>query len=324
MPSSPTANPRSGAKPRIFFWGTPEFAVPSLRALIDGGHAPVLVVTQPDKPVGRHATMTEPPVKQVAREYRLPVFQPKNLKSDEALETLQHSRADMYIVCAYGTILPQRFLSPPKFGAVNVHASLLPALRGASPIQQAILDGLTETGVTIMLMDECMDHGPILAQEATPLNGTETITQLQHALAQMGASLLMRTLARYLQGSIRPHPQEHAKATTTPLLTKESGKIDWTQPARHVERMIRAYSPWPGVWTAWNGKRLKLIAVRVVPNDNAKKGLPGTVLVQGNSLFIHTGSGMVSVDTLQPESRPVMPVGSFIRGYPGVAGARLP
>lgn len=321
MPSSPTAANRLKGQPRIVFWGTPAFAVPALETLGTHGWHPLLVVTQPDRTVGRERSPSPPPVKIAALAHRLPVTQPETVADETFISTLEALRPDVFIVCAYGMLFPPALLRLPRFGAVNLHASLLPALRGASPIHFAILEGCRKTGVTLMLMDERLDHGPVLAQRSLPLVGTETTASLSASLATVGAELLCDALPRYLAGHLTPKPQDDRNATFAPLLRKTSGTVHWLQEAARIERMIRALNPWPGVWTAWRGKRLKLLKGSVVPSDGSE---PGTVFSHAHgAAAVACGVGALALDRLQVENRPAHPGAEFIRGYPSFIGSRL-
>lgn len=298
---------------RILFFGTPEFAVPSLKQLHADGHEIIGVVTQPDKPVGRKQLPTPPPIKLVAQELGIPVYQPTSLKNEEAKQKLTGLKPDIVVVVAYGKIIPPWLLALPKHGCVNVHPSLLPKYRGASPIPAPIVYGDRETGVTIMLMDELLDHGPILAQEKITLDGTETGETLSKKLSELGAELLSKTLKGLERGSIHPEEQDHSAATSTEILTRDHGKIDWTKPAIEVERMIRAYTPWPGAWTTIDGKRLKVIAARIYDGQNMD--VCGTIWkTENGELAAATKTSGLALVTVQSEGGKVMTGEDFARG----------
>lgn len=321
MPFSLTVANHLERKPRIVFWGTPAFAVPALEALVTQGWHPLLVVTQPDRTVGREHSPSPSSVKIAALAHQLPITQPETVTDATFISTLEGLQPDVFVVSAYGAILPAVLLRLPRFGAVNLHASLLPLLRGAAPIHYAILEGYRETGVTLMLMDERMDHGPVLAQRSLSLISTETTASLSAKLATLGAELLRDALPRYLAGHRTPKPQDDRRATFAPLLRKTTGTVDWRQEAARIERMIRALNPWPGVWTTWRGKRLKLLKGSVVPPDGSE---PGTVFRHAEeTIAVTCGKGALTLDRLQLQSRPAQSSAQFIRGYPAFVGSRL-
>lgn len=303
---------------RIVFMGTPEFAVPALRRLIER-YEVIGVVTQPDRPAGRNRRLQESPVKQVAVAAGIPVFQPEKLRRPEAIERLREWPADVYVVAAFGQILPQEVLDIPPFGSLNIHASLLPRWRGAAPINAAILAGDRKTGITIMKMDAGLDTGPILTQRAIPIAGDETAQTLHDKLAELGGDLLIDTLPGYLSGEIVPQPQDDSRATFAPRLKKEEGRIDWTKSAVEIERMVRAFTPWPGTFTSWNGRQLKILAGRVLEGTAA----PGVVVARDGSAAIGTGSGLFAPDRVQLEGKSATAIEDFLRGYPDFYNASL-
>ena len=311
---------RCPAGARIVLMGSPEFAVPSLRALA-GRFNVVAVVTQPDRPAGRGRQVSQPPVKQAALELGLLVWQPESLRCAEAMEHLRSLQPDCVIVAAYGEILRPRVLALAPKGFVNVHASLLPKYRGASPIAAAILAGDTETGVTIMLLDAGTDTGPILAQEHLPILPDDTRGYLEAKLADLGARLLLCTLPAYLEGAIEPKPQNESQATVTQPLKREDGAIDWSQPAAHIERQCRAMDPWPGAYTRWQGKLIKVWRGEVAPTSIP--AAPGKVLTASGGPTVATGEGLLRLVRIQPEGRPPMPGEDFTRGRPRLIGAVL-
>jgi len=253
-------SPRLRVKPftyRIVFCGTAPFAVPSLRALHSARHDIALVVTQPDRPANRGLRLTAPAVKVVAEELRLPVYQPARIRDDDAIGRLDALAPDLLVVVAYGQIIPRAILDIPRLGAVNVHASLLPRWRGAAPVARAILAGDHETGVTIMRMDEQLDHGPILAVQPTPIDPGEDASALTERLAQMGASLLVETLANW--DELRVTGQDHSLATLAPKLKREEGELEWSTPAGEIDRRVRALQPWPGVTLPTPRGRVKVV-----------------------------------------------------------------
>lgn len=311
---------------RIIFMGTPDFAAPTLRALLaaapEHNWQVVAVATQPDRPAGRSKQPVSSPVKHVAQAAGVPVLQPASLRKEPAtIETIRQLAPDLIVVAAYGLILPKQVLEIPTFGCINVHASLLPAYRGASPITAAILDGLTETGVTIMLMDEGMDTGPVLRQAVQPIQPTDTTATLSARLADQGAALLVSTLIDWRRGNIAPVPQSGLPATpsTCRLLKKEDGRIDWTQPAARIERMTRAYTPWPSAYTLWKGEPFKIIEATVVAGDAA----PGHVIHTPEGVAVGTGAGLLCLRTVQPAGKRSLDVRSFLNGAPDFVGARL-
>lgn len=249
-------------KLKIVFAGTPDFGATILEKLIQSEYAPALVITAPDKPVGRKQILTPPPVKVLAQKNKIAVIQPEKIRNLE-LE-IRNLRPDLIILAAYGKILSKHILDIPRYGSLNVHPSLLPKFRGPSPIQSAILSGDKKTGVTIMLMNEKLDEGDIVSFQDYPLSGSETYETLHNALAETGADLLIKTMPDWISGKIKAVPQDNTKATYTKILKKEDGKIDWSKPANFIERQIRAYNPWPGTFDVYNEKILKILKAEVV------------------------------------------------------------
>ncbi len=316
-----------GAMARVVFMGTPEFALPALERLAAGPDPVVAVYTQPDRPAGRGRLVAQPPVKRWALAHAIPVFAPASFRRPEAVEELRALRPDVVVVAAYGKLLPQTVLDVPPKGTLNIHPSLLPRYRGASPVAAAILAGDRLTGVTIILLDAGMDSGPILAQREEPVAPGDTTESLTRRLAAAGAGLLMETLPRWLAGALRPVPQDHAKATLCPRIAKEDGEIDWGRSAEEIERRIRAFYPWPGSSTCWRGMGLKLVRGRPLATDG---GPPGTVYLvdaeagKGKALAIACGRGTLLVEELQPEGKRVMKAQEFLAGYRAMVGERLP
>lgn len=305
---------------RVVFMGSPEFALPTLSALIEH-HNVVGVCTQPDRPAGRGRRPTPPPVKQLAVEHDLPLAQPESLKSDSALTTLRDWKSDVIVVAAYGQILPPSVLDLPPLGCINVHASLLPRWRGAAPVQAAILSGDEATGVTIMKMDPGLDTGPILAQESTPIQSDDTGGELAQRLAQLGADLLIRTLPQYAAGEIEPQPQDDSLATKAPLLRKRDGLLDFQEPAPKLERKIRAYHPWPGTHFYWQDQR---IAVHQASVHEHQDHLPaGTAFEIGGTPAVETGSDALILEQIQPAGKRSMSGRSFLNGAQDFPGSRL-
>lgn len=257
---------------RVLFMGSPEFAVPSLRALVAAGYNLVGVVTQPDRPSGRGGKMTPSPVKVAAEELRIPVFQPEELRSDEAFSRLQAFAPDLVVVAAYGKILSRRVLQLPSHGAVNVHASLLPRWRGASPINAAILAGDAETGVSIMEMVQKMDAGPVLVREAVTISSDATTGTLEPVLADLGARTLVEVLPAWLSGKLHAEPQDEARVTFCSLIKKQDGFLAATMTAAEAERAVRAFDPWPGAFVLYRGDRLAIWRARVLPAAEVEPG----------------------------------------------------
>lgn len=296
---------------RVLFYGTPDFAVPSLRALIGEGFDVVGVVTRPDKPTGRHRSTASPsPVKVAALAEDLPVFQPETPSTDAFLETVRDLTPDCGAVIAYGHILPERLLGVPRLGHVNVHASLLPHLRGAAPIERAILEGWTETGITIIRMDAGLDTGPILHQVTTPILLDETGGELRVRLSELGALGLVEALTLLDEGSGAATPQDHAHASFAPKLNPEEERLHWARGATDVARQIRAFDPKPGAWCEARGAPLKLFGARVSPAS----GRPGEVLAAGEALVIACGEGAVEVADVQPAGKARMTAQAFVNG----------
>jgi len=293
--------------------GSPDFAVPALRALAAARYPIVGVITQPDRPAGRGNVLTPPPVKVAALELGLDVYQPEKLRAPEAMQRLRDWNPGLIVVAAFGQILRPEVLTLPQHGCVNIHASLLPRHRGAAPIQAAILAGDKETGITIMLMDEGIDTGPILAQRSIEILPTETGGSLFEKLAVMGGELLLETLPRYLNGEIRPQPQPAEGATYAPMLKKEDGLLDFTRPAAELERKIRAFQPWPGAFMRWQGGPLKIHRAHVADRETGRQGAGTLVIVEGLPAVV-TGDGLLVFDELQPPGKAKMPGKAFLAG----------
>jgi len=298
---------------RIVFFGTPEFAVPSLRSLLASSDTLVVgVVCQPDKPAGRGQRLSAPAVKREALAADVPVMQPEKLRTPDFASLLRPLLPELIVVAAYGKILPAALLELPRHGCINVHASLLPKFRGAAPIQWAILRGETQTGVTIMQMNERMDAGDILLQRETALGSAETYGELQARLAQLGADALREALAHMQAGTLRRRPQAEAEVTLAPMVNKADGRIDWTQPAVQIGRLVRAFNPWPSAFTFVDGKLLKIHRAHAI--EAATPGAPGVVTATADGIAVATGQGMLRLDELQLEGRKRMPAAEFGRG----------
>ncbi len=306
------------AKPRIVFMGTPAFAVPSLLACFDVGEV-VAVVTQPDKPKGRGQQLSMPPVKEAALARGLPVLQPPKIRNTPFASELAALAPDVCVVTAYGKILPPDVLAVPPKGCVNVHASLLPRFRGAAPIQWAIAHGDAETGVCLMVMDVGMDTGPVLARRVTPIGAEETSSALHDRLSALGGDLLREDLPRYLRGELAPVAQPSEGAVAAPLIDKEDGRLDFARPAVELERRIRAFTPWPGAFTRFDGALLKVSRAGV----GQGKGAPGEVVAaSGDALEVACGEGSLVLLEVQPEGKRRMTAGQFLQGHPVSVGAR--
>ncbi len=316
---------------RIIFFGSPTEAADSLKSLIDAGQDIVAVYSQPDRRAGRGRIKSPTPVKEFAEAGGLPVFTPKSLRNnEEELSRLAAANADVFVVVAYGRILPPEVLQIPPMGVVNVHPSLLPKHRGPSPVVTAVLDGASETGVTVMLLDEGMDTGPILAQSApVPLDGSERAEELQAALFKEGATMLPGVLEGLQDGSITPIAQDDSMATVTRLLERSDGEIDWALPAVRIDRMVRAYDPWPGTFTSWDGRGIKILDVAVLDESIAGAsgvtgaGGTGVTSVLEGRLIVATGSGAIEIKRLQLEGRQATAAADFLRGQPEFDGATL-
>ena len=303
---------------RIVFMGTPDFAVPCLQRLLEDGHEVPAVFTQPDKPVGRHAVLTPPPVKQLALSHGIPVYQPTKMRDGTAAALLRELAPDCLVVVAYGRILPQEILDVPPRGCVNIHGSLLPRYRGAAPIQWSVIRGETVTGVTSMFMDAGMDTGDIIDTLTTPIGENETAGELFERLAPLGARLLSTTLAAIADGTVTRRPQNDAEATMAPMLEKAMGRLDLTRPARELHNQVRGMNPWPGAFCTVGGKTLKIHETRVA----AGSGAPGTLLC-ADPVTVACGEGGLQLVTVQPEGKPRMAAEAWLRGARLPQGARL-
>ncbi len=308
---------------KIVFMGTPEFAVPSLKALVGAGHEICGVFTQPDKPKNRGMKLQEPPVKEYALSIGLPVFQPAKVRDGEALGILQALNPDLIAVAAYGKILPVDILALPRLGCVNVHSSLLPKYRGAAPINWAILNGEDETGVTIMYMAEGMDTGDILTQAKTPIGLNENAAQLFVRLADIGAGLLVETVAALEAGKVSPVPQDSARASYAPMLSKEQSPLDWTRSARQLHNHVRGLYPWPSALMVLDGIRCKVLQTALAGESGGKT--PGTVLqADKQGLRVACGDGQaLDILELQPNGKKAMSSPAFLLGHPISLGTIL-
>lgn len=306
---------------KIIFMGTPDFAVGTLRSLAEAGHEITLVVSQPDKPKGRGHAMVPTPVKVVAEELGIPVFQPVKIR--EAKDVLEKTEADVCVVAAFGQIIPASILHMKKYGCINVHASLLPKYRGAAPIQWAVIDGEKESGVTIMQMDEGLDTGDMLAKAIVALDEKETGGSLFDKLSEAGGRLCVETLAKLEKGEITPEKQGESPTAYASMLDKKMGNIDWNKSAVVIERLVRGLNPWPSAYTHLDGKTLKIWACDVLP-QSASKGESGEILeVTKDAIHVQTGDGILVLREIQLAGKARMDAGAFLRGYKVVPGTVL-
>jgi len=319
----------------IIFMGTPEFGAIILEELIKAGYKPILVVTASDKPVGRKQILTPPPVKVLAEKYGIEICQPEKIESCKL--KIENCKPDLIIVAAYGQILPKEILEIPKNGLLNVHPSLLPKYRGPTPIQTAILNGDKKTGVTIILMDEKIDHGPIINQRALEIEKNETATTLQNKLAEFGASLLLETIQKWQKGMLKTYPQDETKATYTKILTREDGRVNWKKTAQALEKEVRAYTLWPESFTSWERRgglifRIKILKTRIQKSTGGISYPIGKTLVVpqneigvqcGGGFFPERGEDFLVIERLKMEGGGEMGSEEFLRGHPEFIGTIL-
>lgn len=320
---------------KVVFMGTPDFSVDALEAILTAGHQVPAVVTQPDKPKGRGRGVQVTPVKACAQAHGIPVFQPVKVREKEAVEVLRSYHADVFVVAAFGQILSEEILTMPRYGCVNIHASLLPKYRGAGPIQWAIINGEEKTGVTIMQMDKGLDTGDMLLKEEVVIDPKETGDSLHDKLAAVGAGLIVEALARLERGELVPEKQTEEETCYAKRLQKSMGRIDWQQSAGKLDCLIRGLISWPGAYTVLRGKNLKIWEVEAVagpgsaPEDSAARPdpdavLPGTVVaVTREAFYVKTGEGLLKILAVQPEGKKRMPVKEFLLGYQVKAGEQL-
>jgi methionyl-tRNA formyltransferase len=310
---------------RIVFWGTSSFAVPSLRALLGEAFDVVGVVTQPDRPVGRsRSTLVPPPVKSAALDEELPLFQPESPADESFLTELHALEPELSVVVSYGHILRSSLIALPTLGTINLHASLLPALRGAAPIQGAVREGLAETGVTVMRMVQALDAGPVMLQSRTPIARDETAGELEARLSELGALALVEALTLMSLGKLVEIPQEDAKATYAPKLVREMARIDWSAPAEIVARTIRAYDPKPGAFTTHRGGEIKLFGAAAVTEADHGRNAPGTVVtIDSHGMLVACGTGTVLITCAQPAGRTRVDPEEWMRGRGIDVGERL-
>ena len=310
---------------KVVFFGTPDFAVPTLERLVASDHEVVLVVSRPDRPVGRKQVLTAPPVIEVARDHHIEYIQPPKLKSKGVGPVLSDCGADVAVVVAYGKLIPAALLEVPAHGFVNLHPSLLPRHRGPSPIQWSLVCGDRATGVTTMLLDEGMDTGPILLQQRVPIEDGETAEMLAPRLADLGADLIVRTLDELEAGTANPRPQPSDGVNTTPMLRRNFAKVDWSMPARQLVNRLRGFTPWPGLYTKFRGGRLKIFGLEEVKPPPQGEEDHGTVLdASEDGIVVRAGRGSaVKITEVQREGRRRMPVDAFLIGERVTRGETL-
>lgn len=299
---------------RVIFMGTPDFAVPCLKALLDNNFEIVCVITQPDRPKGRGNKLTPPPVKEMALQYGLEVFQPEKVRTTEAVEKILSYKPDIIVVVAFGQLLPLSILKIPQYGCINVHPSLLPKFRGATPIHWSIISGEKSTGVTTMFMDEGMDTGDMLLKSELPIEENETTQELHDKLSQIGAGLLIKTIKQIKSAQAERKPQDSSKATYSKLLSKEMGNIDWTKSSVEIKNLIRGTYPWPGAYTYYEGEKFKIFSVDIIEDDS--KLDPGTIMeILKSEILVQSGKGLVSIKEIQAENGKRMSVEEYLRGH---------
>lgn len=312
---------------KVLFMGTPDFAVATLEHLIQSRHEVIGVVTQPDKQKGRGQAVSYSPVKELALKHQLPIYQPLKVKDPEFMDIIRALEPEVIVVAAFGQILPKAFLDIPPYGCINVHGSLLPKYRGAAPIQYSIIDGEEETGITIMYMDVGVDTGDMILQESLPIAPKETGGSLFDKMAVLGAELLLETLDKIEAGTAVRIPQDHEKATHVKMLDKEMGRLDFTQSAVRLERLIRGLNPWPSAYTILDGKTLKLWQADVEPISQTVGEMhftPGEIVeLRKDSFVVATGEGALIIHEVQLEGKKRMSTDAFLRGYPLTIGTKL-
>ncbi|WP_026843075.1 methionyl-tRNA formyltransferase [Citrifermentans bremense] len=305
---------------RIVFMGTPEFACPTLRTLIERGEQVVAVVTQPDRPKGRGQQTLPPPVKVVAEQHGIPVLQPVKVRLPESIEEIRGLNPDLIVVIAFGQILPKALLDIPKYGCINVHASLLPRYRGAAPLNWCIINGENETGVTTMMMDVGLDTGDMLLKRSTPIGADEDTQSLHDRMSQLGAELLAETLDRLARGELVPEKQDDALTCYAPMMKKEDGLIDWSRDAQAIKNQVRGMTPWPGAYSFLDDKLLKVFRVQTASGS----GAPGEILSLGrDGIEVACGTGSLLIAELQLEGKKRLPAGDFLAGYKLQPGCTL-
>lgn len=309
---------------RILFMGTPDFAVPCLNALVEQGYNVVAVVTQPDRPKGRKGDLTPPPVKVAAMAHDLPVLQPEKVRTEEAMAELEALDIDLLITAAYGQLLPKRLLDMPRLGCINVHASLLPRWRGGAPMHRAIIEGDKESGVTIMRMVQAMDAGDIITQTVVPITEDDTVATLHDKLAAAGSKLLIETLPSIQAGTHTETPQDESLVTYSPTIKRDDEKIDWSQPARRLYNQIRGLNSWPGAFTYYNHKVMKLWQARINEETSTPAAEPGTILkTVEDAIIVQCGTGTLALTEIQPSGKRRMLVSDYLRGVKPEPGTRF-
>ncbi|MFV0362779.1 MAG: methionyl-tRNA formyltransferase [Suipraeoptans sp.] len=307
---------------KVIFMGTPEFSVGTLQAIIEAGHEVVLCVTQPDKPKGRGKEMTYTPVKEEALKHGIPIFQPFKIREEKSISELEKYEADVCVVVAFGQIIPKEVLEMTRYGCINVHASLLPKYRGAAPIQWAIIDGESATGVTTMQMDEGLDTGDMLLKTVVPISSTETSGTLHDKLSDAGAKLLIKTLEDIKNGNVKPEKQGETTTEYAAMIHKSMGNINWNDDATKIERLIRAMSPWPSAYTNWHERVIKIWEANVIEKNT--DALQGTVIrVDKNSFSVQTGEGTLEIKSVQLPGKKRVDADAFLRGHKLVTGTVL-
>ena len=310
---------------RIVFMGAPEFAVPTLERLVLEGHQVAAVYTQPDRAAGRGRALSATPVKRAAESLGLPVVQPVTLKDVGVIAELAAHKPDVIVVAAFGEILPPAVLDIPRYKCINIHPSLLPKYRGASPVAGAIMAGDSFAGVSIMLMDAGLDTGPVLSQNQVAISSSDTTGSLTAKLSQVAAGMLLETLLRWAAGEITPRSQSEAGSSYTDMISKEEGEIDWRLPALTIWRRVRAFQPWPGCYTDWRGKQLKIIeAEPLAAEQSLQAGQVVTLDREGAAFGVNTGDGVLGVLQVQLEGKRAMSAAEFLRGQPQLLGSVLP
>jgi methionyl-tRNA formyltransferase len=300
-------------KLHIIFMGTPEYAVSYFQGILDASFHCSAVITQPDQPIGRKKIIEPTPVKKIATQQNIPVYQPHDIRAPEWTETIENLHPDLIVVVAFGQIIPQSILNIPQYGCINVHPSFLPRHRGPSPLQEALLLGDSETGVTIIRMDEKMDHGLILAQERVPITLDETLVSLRKKTTDIGVPLLLRVIQDIQEEKAHALPQDHSLATYTRLLTRNSGKINWEKSSTDIDRHIRALNPWPGTWTEWNNARLKILVAH--PSTLSLPHNEKNIFEYHGALIAQCNPGFLQLDSVQLEGKKILSGADFARGY---------
>ena len=312
---------------RIVFWGNPEFAIPTLETLAKIKDVHLLVVTNPDKPVGRSQELTPTPVKALAAKLGIAILEPVNLKEPDVAQKLEDFHPDIFIVAAYGKLIPANILSIPRLGALNIHPSLLPLYRGPTPIEHAIASGDSQTGISIILLDEEMDHGPIVARESAPIEADDDRITLSRRLAESGAHLLIKTLPQWISRKLEALPQDDTRASYTKRLERDDGRIFWNTPAAVIERRVRAFLGWPDSYALWQKNneilRIKIEKAHIVEGVAAERSYGATWQSADAAIAVQTTEGSIAIDVLRLEGARSMPADEFVNGYPDIIGTEL-